>query len=119
MSGTAVIGDFRFLEQPSPHNVTLELELSPSGERLGTLRFGSEVQSRLDAIGFPAKQEALPLASALPYAIAVAMQVDADLALTGDPSVWDPRWGMLRNIEFGQVSCLKHRFGKVSFGKPL
>jgi hypothetical protein len=91
-----VIGDFRFLEQPCECDVTLELSLSPSGERLGTLRFGCDVQAKLDEIGFAARQETLPLASALPYAIAVAMQSETPLVLTGDPTVWNPHWGMLR-----------------------
>lgn len=91
-----VIGDFRFLEQPCECDVTLELSLSPSGERLGTLRFGCDVQAKLDEIGFAARQETLPLASALPYAIAVAMQSETPLVLTGDPTVWKPHWGMLR-----------------------
>jgi hypothetical protein len=100
-----VIGDFRFDEQPSSDDVVLELTFSRDGERLGTLSFGSRTQRQLDKIDFPAAQETLPLASALPYAIAVAIRSNTALVLTGDPSAWDPGWGTLRKSSSVQHSA--------------
>jgi hypothetical protein len=91
-----LIGNFRFVDHPSDQDVALELMFSSSGERLGFLHFGEDIRLGLDQIGFPAKEEVLPLETALGYAIAVAMRANRSLTLTGDPSVWNPEWGMLR-----------------------
>ena len=94
-----MIGDFRHTARPDGRAIYVAMHWGPEKRRLARITLPSKVQTRLEALDYPAIDEEMGIEAALSYAVFVAMRVGLPVVLTGDISVWDAAWGRLDNID--------------------
>jgi hypothetical protein len=94
-----LIGDFLFSESQVPDQIQVELLYDLDGNRAAQLIVPESVQEGMAASDYPAVHGTMAVDSALAYAIILAARSERSLILTGDPSVWDPSWGHLVEVE--------------------
>ena len=91
-----MIASFAY-RSPSKHAVTVSL-LWKGEQRFASVAFPHEIQAELDLQNLPGGG-LMTLASALSFAVFVALSSDRPVNITGDSSVWDPKWGSLQMIQ--------------------
>jgi hypothetical protein len=100
----SVIGNFAYAAAIGAGAVGVEMSRGPRSQRLGKLIVPTDTQAVMAAANYPPVDEALPLETALAYAITIAIKANLQLSLTGDASVWDPKWGVLIREQRSQQS---------------
>ena len=91
-----MIASFAY-RSPSEQAVTVSL-LWKGQQRFASVVFPNEIQAELDLQDLPGGG-LMSLASAMSFAVFVALSSDRPVNITGDSSVWDPPWGSLRVIQ--------------------
>lgn len=97
--GMGVIGDFRHTGRPDGKAIYVAMQWGAEKRRLARINLPTKVQTRLEALDYPAIEEEMSIEAALSYAVFVGMRVGLPVLLTGDMSVWDPAWGRLDNVD--------------------
>jgi hypothetical protein len=88
-----MIADFRYQSEPNCGQVIVRMFWGNDG-RMGELIVPKTVENTIRDQDMP-DIVALPVISAVSYAIVLAEMTSTPLCLAGDRSVWDPQWGQL------------------------
>lgn len=91
-----MIGNFQFSDNPV--GVAVLLRWGPDGEREGRILVPEDANSVLSEHALPEVGGFSKVSIAVCYAIFIAMAADQSFEITGDPTVWDPSWGMLSEV---------------------
>lgn len=93
-----MIGTFFYDENPAETHVVAILFFGPDGESFGDVQVPSFAADQVLQAGL-SDAVALPIASAVAYAVFLALKLAIPLTLSGDFSVWNPAWGLLLRSE--------------------
>jgi hypothetical protein len=86
-----------FCYSPSivPGSVIVEMSWR-DGDRIGALLVPEDIKTQMKDRDYPGMDGDLRVESALAYAVYISLVARLPVAVTGDASVWDPRWGELQ-----------------------
>lgn len=94
-----MIGDFLFSEGEVADQIMVDLQYDAAGGRVAELIVPQSVEDSMAASDYPAVHGPMAVESALAYAVILAARSGRSLIVTGDPTVWEPSWGQLVEIE--------------------
>jgi hypothetical protein len=90
-----MIGKFTYHEASQPDHVVVALSWAEDGSRSATIRLGSGLAKQLAKAGRPDPTGSTRPESTISYAVFLAMEAGVPLTFTGDPTAWNPGWGLL------------------------
>lgn len=109
--GSSMIGSFVFSEAPRADQVAVRIGYAADGRRFGQVCMSEQRRFELEANPDYPRPGRMPFEAAFCYGLFLALKLNAPFVITGDPSAWDPRWGLLEAETAGTVSWLDGRFG--------
>lgn len=92
-----MIADFRYDRNPSSGAVRIELYWK-EGERFASLCVPSWMARQMAIGDYPSVAGDMSVSQALSYGVFLAMRGETDVAISGDATVWDGRWGDLNSF---------------------
>ncbi len=94
-----MIGNFLFVPQPRPDDVTVWLERG-HGDAANTARLllPARLAAMMAAQAYPPPAPNMSIDSALSYAVFLSMRSGAPLTISGDIACWDSEWGSLTDL---------------------
>ncbi len=103
----AMIGKFRYFESTHPDHVVVALGWTPDGSRSATIRLGPRLADEFSKARLPDPTGSTKPESTISYAVFLAMEAGVPLSFTGDPTAWNPGWGLL------EAASREHRGGSA------
>lgn len=100
-----MIGKFRYFESTPADHVVVALGWTPDGSRSATIRLGPRLAGEFSRARLPDPTGSTKPESTISYAVFLAMEAGVPLSFTGDPTAWNPGWGLL------EAASREHRSG--------